>query len=1007
MTRGRLRHRNLGAVGSAKCVGEGYTFSVTASGTITSYQWQRNGIDIAGATTATYTISSIQPGDAGTYQVGVTGAATCGGERFVSAGATLVVNVPILITAPLVSQTICEGSPVTFAPTATGTITGYRWYRNGQLLGTTDPTYTLTATLANQNDTYRVELIGPCGTVTTTGATLAVIRIETPTITTNKPDGMCVGEQTTLTASGCTGTVSWFLNGNAVGSGSTFTTGQAGTYTASCANQGCALQPRSNAIQVIQLSPVTFTAAVQSVTCFTGNNGSVTITPAGAAGAPYTVRWTNPAGLTNPTVGNLTAGTYTFTVTDRIGCTVSGNQIVTQPAQPSGSVVATDVTCNGQKDGRLVITARSDYGSYTYSLNGGTPIAFSAGATQTLTNLDQGTYTIRITDARNCEVMAATPVTVNQPSALTVLTGLVKQPLSADSKDGSIEVSASGGTRPYTVRWYDAAGTQLTTQVQTTITATGIISRLSPVDGGVYRAAVSDKNGCEQTQTQTLVAPPRLVATITTVPISCFGRNDGTATVSVKGGVAFMTTPAYRIDWRRQGTTATIGEGLTVTGLAPGTYEATITDANGISTSSTAQLTEPTLLKTTVGQILPNYCTNLPLGEVTLQTEGGRTPYRITWNGNAVTANTVTKLPGGRQTFTVTDASGCVANTEAVVPDNATTFTTRIAYTAPTCFGRCDGTLTSTVQGGNAPYQYNWRNLPVTTPTALSMCGTGETALTIQDAKGCIITSAVVSLTAPAPRVLGLPTTQEVCPSKPFELSAASLTWGKTFTWTLPNSTTQTGATIQASGVGTYRVTVLDENSCGGQGTILVRQFSSVNQLFTMSSEAVAGKSVVAIDLTSPAPTRIRWELPGGTIISQDTYQAKLSFAQVGTFSVTEVATVDNCEYRLTKAIDIKASVNDNGFPRPLNAAPIEVTVMSNPTVGTTLQLAISNPADEDFSVTVQPITGHQRVFGQEYSKHGSNLLTVSLPSTVADGLYILTVQTATVRITKHILVSR
>ncbi|GAB3737653.1 hypothetical protein GCM10028816_41370 [Spirosoma lituiforme] len=719
------------------------------------------------------------------------------------------------------------------------------------------------------------------------------------------------------------------------------------------------------------------------------------------------MRWTNPTGITNATVKELGVGTYTFTITDRAGCTATGSQPITQPTQPTGSVVATDVTCNGQQDGRLAITARSDYGGYAYSVNGAPPVAFAAGATQTLTNLDKGTYTIRVIDARSCDVLTPTLVSINEPSALTALIGTVKQPLSADSRDGSIEMSASGGTGPYTGRWYDANGTQLTTPVQTTATSTGITSRLSPVDGGLYRFVVTDRNGCERSLTQTLVAPQRLIATITTEPVTCFGRTDGTATVSVTGGVALTSQPPYQTIWRRQGTTAIIGQGLAITGLAPGFYEVAVTDANGISTTATAQVIEPALLKTTVSQIRPNYCTNLPLGEVTLQTEGGRAPYRIIWNGNTLSGSTITKIPGGRQTFTVTDASGCIATTEAVVPDSAATFTTRIAYTAPTCFGRCDGMLTSTVQGGTAPYQYNWRNLSVTTPTALSVCGSGETALTIQDAKGCVITSTVVSLTAPAPRVLGLPGTQEVCPSKPFELSAASLTWGKTFIWTLPNSTTQTGATIQASAVGTYQITVLDENSCGGQGTILVRQFTYVNQLFTVPSEAVAGKSVVAVDLTSPAPASIRWELPGGTIVSQNTYQAKLSFAQVGTYNITEIATVDNCDYRLTKTIDIKASLDDNGFPRPMNAAPLEVTVMSNPTVSTTLQLAITNPADEDFLVTVQPISGHQRVFGQEYSKHGSNPLTVNLPNTVTAGLYVLTVQTATVRITKHILISQ
>lgn len=159
--------------GQVVCTGKTVLFTVTASGTAPlSYQWQKDGAPIPGATTAIYTIPAVTSADGGTYTVVVTNA--CGSVT--SAPATLAVDVPPAIVVQPSAQTVCAGHPAVFAVTATGSPPlAYQWEKDGTpIAGATTASYAIPAAGSADAGTYRVTVANACGTVSSAGATLTV-----------------------------------------------------------------------------------------------------------------------------------------------------------------------------------------------------------------------------------------------------------------------------------------------------------------------------------------------------------------------------------------------------------------------------------------------------------------------------------------------------------------------------------------------------------------------------------------------------------------------------------------------------------------------------------------------------------------------------------------------------------------------------------------------------------------------------------------------------------------
>ncbi len=202
--------------------GQTATFSVVASGTAPlSYQWQKNGANIAGATSSSYTTPATTTSDSGsTLRVVVTN--TAGSAT--SNAATLTVNAapvaPTITTQP-VNQTVTAGQTATFTVTANGTAPlSYQWQKNGaNIAGATSASYTTPATTTSDSgSTFDVVVSNSAGTATSNAATLTVNAAPVaPSITTQPVSQTVTAGQTSTFAVTANGTAplsyQWQKNG--------------------------------------------------------------------------------------------------------------------------------------------------------------------------------------------------------------------------------------------------------------------------------------------------------------------------------------------------------------------------------------------------------------------------------------------------------------------------------------------------------------------------------------------------------------------------------------------------------------------------------------------------------------------------------------------------------------------------------------------------------------------------------------------------------------------------
>lgn len=219
--------------------------------------------------------------------------------------------------------------------------------------------------------------------------------------------------------------------------------------------------------------PIVLTVASVNANC-TQNDGSATVTIAGGF-APFTYVWNTPVVQYTPTATNLPAGSYLVTITDNTGCTATSTAYVSNVNGPDGFISsAIDATCN-EPNGSATVTVLNGAAPFSYQWNT-VPVQFGA----TSVNLDEGVYTVKITDDNGC--ISFLNVKINAIPMVSLALGSVSS-ASCGKSNGSASVIASGGVGPYTYLW-------LTNPFQTTSTALNIPT-------GTYLAIVTDGNGCK------------------------------------------------------------------------------------------------------------------------------------------------------------------------------------------------------------------------------------------------------------------------------------------------------------------------------------------------------------------------------------------------------------------------------------------------------------------------------------------------------------------------------
>jgi hypothetical protein len=373
---------------------------------------------------------------------------------------------------------------------------------------------------------------------------------------------------------------------------------------------------------------VTVTGSTNA-TCNGNCNGSATLTTVGTPSFSYS--WA-PGGQTiqNPT--NLCAGVHTVTMTDASACQATATVNITQPAVLTGTTTQVNVTCNGNCNGSINLTPTGGTTPYTYSWSPG------GATTEDVSALCAGTYTVTITDANNCT--STVTATVTQPAVLNVAATTNTGCGSACDKSGI--ATPSGGTSPYTYLWSPGG--------QTTSTATGLCA-------GTFQVTVTDANGCTANGVVTISNPTVLSATVTCTNASCFGGNNGSAAATQTGG-----TPGYTYSWSPGGQTT-----ANSTGLSAGTYTCTVTDANGCTATASCSVTQPGTAVSVTTASTGATCGTCPNGSTSATASGGVGPYTYSWSPGGCAASNCTGLIPGTYTVTVTDANGCTATQTVTV----------------------------------------------------------------------------------------------------------------------------------------------------------------------------------------------------------------------------------------------------------------------------------------------------------------------------------------------------
>ncbi|MCB0397220.1 MAG: PKD domain-containing protein, partial [Flavobacteriales bacterium] len=507
---------------------------------------------------------------------------------------------------------------------------------------------------------------------------------------------------------------------------------------------------------------------VTDASCNGGNDGMASVSPTG--GMPgYTYMWSS--GQTSASISGLMAGNYDVTVTDSKGCTAVGNVTV---GQPSAVTVSTDflntqdATC-GNSDGMAGIDVFGGNPGYTF--------AWSNGATtEDLTNIPAGSYTVTVTDANGCTKTFST--NISNLSAPTVTENL-SDPTCHGNNDGSVNISTSGGTTPYSYLWNTGATTE----------------DLMGVTAGTYNITVTDSTGCLTIKSYTLNEPDAVDITFAVTSPTCHGDSDGEIDVTVNGG-----TPGYVYLWDNGATTEDLSN------LSNGVHMLTVTDLNGCIDTASINVTEPAQLMVNASTTNVN-CNSGQDGAIDLTVSGGTVPYTFMWSNGATTED-VGGLMAGTYNVTVTDAHGCADSLAYPVtePSILALVTTPVDVS---CAGGSDGSLSVSAAGGVAPYTYLWENGDTTTNrTGLKA---GSYSVSVTDANNCAGVFPF-AITEPAAILATGSITNSTCGNADgaVDLTVSGGVPPYTYLWS-NGATTEDITGVSSS---SYAVTVTDANSC-------------------------------------------------------------------------------------------------------------------------------------------------------------------------------------------------
>jgi len=649
----------------------------------------------------------------------------------------------------------------------------------------------------------------------------------------------------------------------------------------------------------------------------------VTLTATTLLGSqPYQYAWSTNQFTAAISVSPLQTTTYDVGVSDRYSCSATESVTITTLAGPSSTFDVGSSVCIGSP-ATITYTGSAAPGA-TYTWNFGTGVVVSGSG--------QGPYqvgwaasgqqaiTLQVTENGCTSPVETENVTVSpSPTAdftfTTVCEGNPTTLTNTSTGNGAVILGSA---------WIVEGDTILSTDLNHTFSGAGSF----PVTLGVLTL-----DSCFATVTQQVNVNPGPTAVFSSTDVTCFGACDGTAQAVVQGGAAPVT-----VTW----STGAVANNISA--LCPGSYSATVADANGCEVVGQADVVEPADLTLAVN-VVETSCPGLPTGTATAVPAGGTAPYVTDWGGLDPNA-----LPAGDYTATVTDANGCAVSAAYTIVDGAGLIFNYVIVDN-VCFGGSNGAATLTVSNGVAPYDIVFTdafatplqvNLASQGVASISGLGAGTYNVGAQDATGCQGLSSF-TVTQPAVDLLMNLTPQNLSCFESGDgqigvvqngLSPYVFSLSDVFGNPLGTSTGAGAYSFSGLDIGIYFVDVTDANGCMTTDAVELFQPDLLEAESTISpiSCYLGSDGAIAVTQISGGTTpyaQVIWNDPNSQVgsaatnLSRGTYTATITDANgceiMETFTLNEPS-----EMRLTPSYltdtcgqEIGAAIVQVGFGTP------------------------------------------------------------------------------------------
>jgi large repetitive protein len=741
----------------------------------------------------------------------------------------------------------------------------------------------------------------------------------------------------------------WAVNPPTTSNASTITNLFAGNYVLKITEtiSGCV---SNNNFSIKSNPQIKIALNLSKPICFGDSTGNAIALVTGGTGLnTYNYLWQNTGNLSAVYLNSATAtpklqaDTFKLTVTDAKACFDDTMFIMKDPTKIDANLfIKSPLICKGDSNAVVISKPSGGTGSkYNFSWTKNNIFK------QTKTNQKGdtlfsgfGKIVVTVTDSVGCNIKDS--VTVSDAAVISVLTSVIsKAKCDSNKAVGSVKFTITGGLLPYSYVWTLVTGASPTKNPLPNMgnailvgTSVFIEDSLGP---GPYYLNITDANGCK-------VAPPIVVEpssinspkidSIRTYNNTCFGFASGSAAIFLASG----GTKPYSYTWLdpfnafiQPANVATDS----VAGLKSGKYKVVIIDSTGCSSLDTFSIKSPNKIKVTMVTAKPK-CKGINDGSITITkvvgTGTGGFTYQLRLNPSGTFfgpnngPNGFNLLATGSYTLRITDGASCVQDSIFFLSP-ATEIKALISTSDINCFGDKNGAvLISNVNGGLAPYSYQWNDPSGQANTVANNLAAGIYSVTITDNQGCKETFTDTVMQTPQITAT-ISITNTVCKSNVGAISVVNVSGGKPaykYRW---NTNTNTSS-ISGLFAGVYTVTISDQFNCSRQFTASVNDVNGPQVVASKTNIICNGANngTASVAITGKAPFIINW-LPQGistvtniTNVAPGNYvvQVKDSNGCIGsdTFAITQpaplalnpISTASGCSNLQTGKIELFVS---------------------------------------------------------------------------------------------------